>query len=98
VRHGHERVATVGQAHVQTGNADVLCFPDNSFAAVVFSQVLLYVGDVACAQKEAQRVLRPGGRTVILDTDWDSLIVNTKDSGLFERIVNACCDTFVNPH
>lgn len=83
---------------VKVGSADKLPYPDGSFDAVVFSQVLLYVPDVPGALKEARRVLRPGGRLLIMDTDWDSLIVHTFDKARFARIFEACVSTFVHAH
>src|SRR3981081_2280046 len=55
------------------GDAVVLPFPDGSFDAAVSTQVYEYVADMPRALAELRRVLRPGGRAVVLDTDWDSL-------------------------
>jgi arsenite methyltransferase len=56
------------------GDAMALPFPDGSFDAVTATQVYEYVADMPAALTEARRVLRPGGRLLILDTDWDSLV------------------------
>eukprot|EP00927_Polykrikos_kofoidii_P049084 TRINITY_DN43215_c0_g1_i1.p1 TRINITY_DN43215_c0_g1~~TRINITY_DN43215_c0_g1_i1.p1 ORF type:complete len:366 (+),score=61.79 TRINITY_DN43215_c0_g1_i1:77-1099(+) len=92
------RLASVPNASVKIGSATELGFPDETFDAVVLSQVLLYVQDVPLALAEVRRVLRPGGRLIICDTDWDSLVVNTGDKPQFERIRTACCSTFVDAH
>jgi ArsR family transcriptional regulator len=44
-----------------------LPFPPRSFDLVVFHQVLHYADDPASAVAEAARVLRPGGRVLVVD-------------------------------
>jgi len=83
---------------VCVGTVEALPFPDASFDAVVLCQVLLYVDDVPLALREARRVLRPHGRLLVCETDWDSLVVNTADKARFERIRQACSSTFVDAH
>eukprot|EP00656_Telonema_subtile_P054523 TRINITY_DN8179_c0_g1_i1.p1 TRINITY_DN8179_c0_g1~~TRINITY_DN8179_c0_g1_i1.p1 ORF type:complete len:290 (+),score=55.28 TRINITY_DN8179_c0_g1_i1:16-885(+) len=81
---------------VKPAKAEELPYRDESFDVVVLSQVLLYVHDVPKALEEARRVLRPGGRLLICDTDWNSLVVNTGDKERLERIRTACGSTFVH--
>ena len=87
-----------GAVSLQVAGAEELPFPDASFDAVVFMQVLLYVRDVPRALREAERVLKPGGRLVVMDTDWDSLVVRTAEKERWARLFAACCSTFVEPH
>jgi ubiquinone/menaquinone biosynthesis C-methylase UbiE len=49
------------------GNAERLDFPDASFDTVVFSLSLCSIPDDSAAVREAVRVLRPGGRLVLLE-------------------------------
>ena len=58
-------------AHVSVQVADVhaLPFDDGSFDDVVFLHTLPYAEDPACALAECSRVLRPGGRIVVLCLD-----------------------------
>ena len=58
----------------RTGDALALPFPDEHFDVAVCTQVYEYVEDVAAALAEARRVLRTGGRLLVLDTDWDSIV------------------------
>jgi ubiquinone/menaquinone biosynthesis C-methylase UbiE len=70
----------------QSAEATKLPFPDGSFDAAVSTQVYEYVSDITAALAELHRVLRPGGRALILDTDWDSLVWHTTDRARMERI------------
>jgi ArsR family transcriptional regulator len=62
-------VDTAATPNVQVRHADMyhLPFPPRSFDLVVFHQVLHYADDPASAVAEAARVLRPGGRVLVVD-------------------------------
>jgi arsenite methyltransferase len=45
-----------------------------SFDVVVCTQVAEYVPDVDLVLAEAFRVLKPGGRTIFIATDWDAVV------------------------
>lgn len=71
------------------GDATCLPFDDASFDAVVSTQVLEYVADVDAAIAELARVARPGGRILVLDTDWDSIVWASPDDALTARVLAA---------
>jgi SAM-dependent methyltransferase len=71
------------------GDASALPFPDGAFDFVVATQVYEYVPAIDLALAEAYRTLRPGGRLVVIDTDWDTLVVQTDDVALTGRIARA---------
>jgi arsenite methyltransferase len=79
-------------------DATKLPFEDESFDAVVSTQVYEYVPDMASALAEVHRVLRPGGRVLILDTDWDSVVWNTNDRARMQRVMLAWDDHLHDPH
>jgi arsenite methyltransferase len=68
------RCVSLHQVTLRNGRAEALPFDGGTFDAVVCVQVLEYVSDVEVALAEMFRVLKPGGRAVILDTDWDSTV------------------------
>jgi arsenite methyltransferase len=59
---------------LRQAGADRLPYAQASFDVAVATQVLEYVKDVPGALAEIARVLRPGGRVLVLDTDWDSIV------------------------
>jgi ubiquinone/menaquinone biosynthesis C-methylase UbiE len=69
------------------GDATKLPFPGDAFDAVISTQVLEYVCDVDAALAEMHRVVRPGGRGVIVDTDWDSLVWHSPNRERMIRIL-----------
>ena len=48
--------------------------PIASFDVAVCTQVLEYVPDADRGLKELHRALKPGGRALIVDTEWDALV------------------------
>jgi arsenite methyltransferase len=80
------------------GNAEEIPYDDGSFHVVVTTQVLEYVPDVPRALAEIHRVLRPGGRALLLDTDWDSLVWHAPDEEQMGRVLAAWDEHLVDPH
>lgn len=83
---------------VREGDAARLDFPAASFDFVTVVQVYLYVPDVEGALAEAVRVLRPGGRLVVVDTDWDSCVWLTADRARHDRVMKGRLGHFAQPH
>jgi SAM-dependent methyltransferase len=61
------------------GDALALDQPDGSFDAVRSERTLQWVSDPARAVTEMTRVLRPGGRLSLIDTDWSTLVIDVGD-------------------
>jgi arsenite methyltransferase len=74
-----------------------LPFPDACFDAVVVTQVLEYLQDVRLALLEMRRVLRPGGRVLILDTDWDSIVWHSADPIRMKKVLAAWDEHLADP-
>lgn len=80
------------------GTATELPVPDAAFEAVTSTQVYEYVPDMPSALAEARRVLRPGGRLVVLDTDWDSIVWRSSDDLRMERVLTAWDEHLADAH
>ncbi|MFJ4965780.1 methyltransferase domain-containing protein [Streptomyces sp. NPDC088729] len=64
---------------VLTGDVHALPLADGSVDRAWTDRVLQHAADPARALAEARRVLRPGGRLVMAEPDWDSLAVDHPD-------------------
>jgi ubiquinone/menaquinone biosynthesis C-methylase UbiE len=92
-----ELVATRPWASIDDGDALDLPYPDGAFDAAVSTQVYEYVADIPRALAEVRRVLRPGGRALVLDTDWDSVVWHAADRERHRRIMAAWEEHLVHP-
>ena len=81
-----------------SGGATALPFDDDLFDAASATQVYEYVADLPAALAEARRVLRSGGRLLILDTDWDSIVWRSNDDERMRRVLHAWDEHLADPH
>lgn len=83
------RCEGLDQIRIANGDAITIEEKDDSFDAVACVQVLLYVPSVKDAIAEIYRVLRPGGRLVIMETDWRGTVLNSSDESLTRKIISS---------
>jgi protein-L-isoaspartate O-methyltransferase len=83
------RCADLPQVIFKHATAEILPEEDESFDAVACVQVLLYLPDVPTALSEMHRVLKPGGRIAIVETDWRGTVLNSFDESLTRRMLAA---------
>lgn len=78
-----------GHANIvfKPADATALPFEAGSFDAAVAVQIYLFVPQLERALAELARVLRPGGRAVVVDTDWDSLVWHSGDASRMHRFI-----------
>lgn len=80
----------------QVGDARTLDFPDASFDGCRADRVFQHLDDPAAALAEMARVTRPGGQVVVVDPDWDTLLVDHDDRAVTRRILDHESDTHKN--
>lgn len=91
------RCAAWPQVRIEAGDAVDLGGAASRFDLVVSTQVLEYVADVDRALAEIARVLRPGGRAVLLATDWRSLAWHSSDDERMQRMLSAWEEHLAHP-
>jgi len=94
----HARCDDLPQVNLQEGSVETLPFDDASFDALSCTQTLLYVPKLEAALQEYHRVLKPGGRVAIIETDWGGAILNSHDPVQTQTVFNAWDDALVNPN
>jgi arsenite methyltransferase len=82
----------------EPADATALPFEDGRFDAVACTQVLEYVPDVGRALDELKRVLRPGGRALLIDTDWESCVWASSDDERMRRMLTVWNRHCAHPH
>ena len=69
---------------------------DNTFDSCRVDRVFQHLTNPQRALAEMVRVTRPGGRIVVFDVDWETLIVDAPNRSLTRKVVNSICDDHHN--
>ncbi len=92
------RCAGLANVSFHPGDAAALPFSGPMFDAALSTQTFEYLPDVPAALGEIFRVLKPGGRVLIHDTEWDALVWHSRDRSRMNRILGAWDNHLVDPH
>ncbi|MFB8235674.1 methyltransferase domain-containing protein [Kitasatospora purpeofusca] len=95
VETARERTADQHTVTVRLGDIHDLPLPDRTADRARTDRVLQHVADPARALREIHRVLRPGGRLVMGEPDWDTLAVDHPDSDLSRAYTQYVTDKVV---
>src|SRR5580700_5781071 len=98
IARARSRPAGPAPAEFRPGEATAMPCAAGSFDVVTSTQVYEYVRDMPAALAEAYRVLRPGGRLLVLDTDWDSIVWRSGDPERMRRLLTAWDEHLADPH
>lgn len=88
-RAGQRSRAAPCAVHCSVGGALDLPAIDRSFDVVRSERTLQWVTDPDAAVAEMSRVLRPGGRIALIDTDWSTFHIEVDDAPLSDRVRKA---------
>lgn len=83
------RCADLEWVECRVGDAVKLPYGDAQFTALYGVQVFEYVVKLDDALRELSRVLLPGGRMVILATNWSSVVWHSDQPARMERVLSA---------
>lgn len=78
------------------GLINALPFPDGYFDSCRADRVFQHVDDRKQALVEMLRVTKVGGRIVVSDTDWESLLIDGPDKALLRHVVRQITDRVRN--
>jgi ubiquinone/menaquinone biosynthesis C-methylase UbiE len=91
------RRATGSTARFVDGTAYSLPFADSTVDIVRCERVWQHLDDPARAAAEIARILRPGGRVLVIDTDWATAIVHPGNPAVVASVRQFWMSRFVNP-
>ncbi len=80
----------------EVGEVQALPFPDGTFDVCRAARLFEHLPDPQRALSEMARVTRQGGRIVVFDFDWDTLIIDHPDKETTRRVVLSYSDSIRN--
>ena len=83
------RCADLSQVTLKKGDAGDLPIADEALDLACGQQIYCYVRELDRALSELRRVLKPGARAVILDTDFSGVVWETNDRERMKRVLDA---------
>lgn len=100
IRAEAQRRAAADGAPARFVNGDAASLPlaDASVDLVRCERVFQHLPDPRAAVSEIARVLRPGGRVAVLDTDWATMVLHPGDPDVLRRFNAAFCRGFAEPY
>jgi len=72
----------------ETCTAESLPYPDESFDGAIAARLLLHAADPDQVIREMKRVVKPGGRVMVMDWDFDTVAVDHPNQELTRRLLH----------
>lgn len=95
-RRAARQAGVLDRVLTEAGDARALPYRDGGFDAAFCRWVLLHLPDPQRAVAEMRRVVRPGGRILCVEADWETLAVYPGDPEVTRRVVQANVDRQVD--
>jgi ubiquinone/menaquinone biosynthesis C-methylase UbiE len=67
--------------------------PDNSFDGCRAERVFVHLAEPSSVLSEMIRVAKPGAHLVVLDADWETLIIDSSNRTITRKLLHFFCDT-----
>jgi ubiquinone/menaquinone biosynthesis C-methylase UbiE len=90
------RCAGLDQIEFHLADAASLPCPDASIDVAAAVQVYLFALDLDVMVNDLARVLRLGGRAVVIDTDWDSVVWHSSNRDRMEQLLAVWMQRYAN--
>jgi SAM-dependent methyltransferase len=87
VQKARERSEPTRWVQVDEGDAYALPYAGQSFDAAHCDRVLMHLDDPSAALAEMCRVVRPGGRVVVAEPDWASIVIDSSDHEAMQLLI-----------
>jgi ubiquinone/menaquinone biosynthesis C-methylase UbiE len=84
-----QRCAELAWVECRTGDIASPPYGDAEFDAGFAVQVLEYLADLDAGLSQIHRMLRPGGRLIIVATDWSSAVWHSANAPRMQRVLAA---------
>jgi ubiquinone/menaquinone biosynthesis C-methylase UbiE len=84
-------------ARVQRAAAEALPFGDDLYDAARAERVFQHLADPDNAARELFRVLKPRGVAMLIDQDWETVVIAGSERDLTRAVVHAHSDCIANP-
>ena len=82
----------------RVGEAGAIPYPNAFFDVARTERVFLYVPDRLAAIHEMKRVVKPGGRVCLIDTDLDGTAIYSKKPALTRKLTSVVAASLPNPN
>jgi SAM-dependent methyltransferase len=82
----------------RVGDAGAIPYPTGFFDAARTERVFLYLPDRLAAIREMKRVVKPGGRVCLIDTDFDTTAIYSGNTALTRRMTSTVAASLPNPN
>ena len=92
-----QRCAAMPQVSFELCDVNALPCADASMDIALASQVYEYVEPIDAALRELARVIRPGGKAVLVDTDWESAVWASHDDARMRRVLETWNEHIPHP-
>lgn len=92
-----QRCGASPQVSFALTDVSALPYADASYDIALATQVYEYVDDIDGALAELARVVRPGGRVLLVDTDWESAVWASSDNVRMRRVLDTWNEHIPHP-